>query len=280
MTKVRLTGGEPTLRRDLPDLVARLRAVPSPEAHDGHLAVHLTTNGLRLAELAGPLARAGLSGLTVSLDTLRRERFAAITRADALERVLRGIEAAREEGLPGRKLNVVAIQGFNDDELAALATFAWDHDMVPRFIETMPMSGGALYVPGALMSAAQVRAAIASALETPCGPHRRPLPRMRGPAAYWEAAEGPWAGAPGHHRCHDGGLLRQLQSAADHGPWGPLHGCLAHDDALDLRGALRAGGPEAVAATLGLALGQKRPSHQFQVDGRGGPSKPMIGIGG
>lgn len=147
--RVRLTGGEPTIRRGLVELVAALAAIP--------IEVALTTNGARLAELAAPLRAAGLGGLTVSLDSLDPDRFARITRRGVLADVLAGLDAARAAGFAPIKLNTVAVRGFNDDELGALALWAWERDFVPRFIEVMPMAGGRLFVPGELMPAARTR---------------------------------------------------------------------------------------------------------------------------
>ena len=143
--RVRLTGGEPTVRKGLIELVAALRQIPTAK---GTLEVVMTTNGERLEGLAEPLARAGLSGLTVSIDSMRPDRFREITRRGDLARVLAGIERARAAGLGTIKLNTVALRGFNDDELGEITEYAWTRDMVPRFIELMPMAGGRLFVPG------------------------------------------------------------------------------------------------------------------------------------
>src|SRR5688572_23381172 len=151
VTRVRLTGGEPTVRRDLVSLVSMLRTVP------GIRDIALSTNGHLLPELALPLRQAGVDRLNVSLDTLDPARFAKITRRGELARVLDGVEAARAAGFTRIKLNTVAVKGFNDGEIGALCDYAWSRDLVPRFIEQMPMAGGQLYVPGALLSAAEIR---------------------------------------------------------------------------------------------------------------------------
>lgn len=280
VAKMRLTGGEPTLRRDLPDLVRRLRAIPAASSPDGRLRVHMTSNGLLLPGLAEALAGAGLSGLTVSLDTLDPHKFQTITRAAALPRVIEGIEAACAAGQPGLKLNTVAIRGFNDEELHELCRFAWERGMTPRFIEIMPMAGGALYVPGELMPAAQVRARVADALGGAVSPDRVQNPGIAGPASYWRVQGGAYAGrvfgtigAMTENFCE---RCNRLRISAR----GELHGCLAYDDAFDLRAALRQGDDDAVTGILGVALGAKRAGHDFRLDGAGGPTKPMIGIGG
>ncbi|HWU89615.1 MAG TPA: radical SAM protein, partial [Kofleriaceae bacterium] len=140
--KVRLTGGEPTVRKGIVELVRRIAEVPGIEQ------VVMTSNGHLLDELARPLADAGLRGINVSIDTLDEARFARLTGRGDLARVRAGIDAAVAAGLRV-KLNAVALRGVNDDELAALCRYAWSIGAVPRFIEHMPMSGGALYEPAA-----------------------------------------------------------------------------------------------------------------------------------
>lgn len=133
--RVRLTGGEPLLRRDLSRLVAMLAA--NPRLSD----IALTTNGTRLAEEAEELWRAGLHRVTVSLDTLNPERFHALTRRDAHGQVIAGIEAAQRAGFRGTKIDAVVIRGFNDDELAALIEFGRARSAEVRFIEYMDVGG-------------------------------------------------------------------------------------------------------------------------------------------
>jgi GTP 3',8-cyclase len=277
--RVRLTGGEPTLRRGLPELVRSLRSLPI-EQGPKRLEVVMTTNGERLAEQADALLAAGLGGLTVSLDTLDAQRFAAITRRGNLQRVLGGIDAARRVGLPGLKLNTVAIAGFNDDELGAIARYAWAHEMTPRFIELMPMAGGELFVPGELMVAAEVRAALEQDLGSKLEPDDGDGVRGLGPARYWRVAAGPLAGrrlgtiaAMSENFCSTCNRLRLSAT-------GQLHACLARDETGDLRAALRSGDPGRLEAVVRAVLGAKRDSHEFNMDGTGGPRKAMISIGG
>lgn len=148
--RIRLTGGEPLLRRDLPQLVTRLSA--KPWVHD----LALTTNGVRLADLATDLKRAGLGRVTVSLDTLRRDRFARISRADALPRVFAGIEAARHAGFVDLKLDTVVVRGSNDDELVDLVEFARAVGAEIRFIEYMDVGGATGWHPEAVVSRADL----------------------------------------------------------------------------------------------------------------------------
>jgi cyclic pyranopterin phosphate synthase len=133
LTSVRLTGGEPTSRPRLPELVSRLSDLP--------VELSMTTNGASMAHLAGPLKRAGLHRVTISIDSLRPERFAAITGRDMLRQVLRGIDAAINAGLYPVKLNCVLVRGVNDDEVVELARFGRDHGAELRFIEFMPLDG-------------------------------------------------------------------------------------------------------------------------------------------
>lgn len=134
ITKVRLTGGEPTVRRGFLGLVESIAAIPGIDR------VLLTTNGTRLAEYAPKMASAGMKGLNISLDSLRRERFQEITRRDALDEVLAGIEASIKAGLE-TKINVVVIPGVNDDEILDFVEFASKRPIQVRFIEFMPFLG-------------------------------------------------------------------------------------------------------------------------------------------
>ena len=262
--RVRLTGGEPTVRKDVVDIVGRVARVP------GIRDVAMTTNGLRLEELAAPLRAAGLLRLNVSLDTLDRRKFGAIVRRDELARVLAGIEAARAAGFATLKINVVALRGFNDDEAGALCRFAWERGMVPRFIEWMPMSDGALFAPGAFWAAADIRAAITAQTGVELVPDAPGGVPGSGPARYFrDRASERRVGiisALTEHFCADCNRVRL--SAA-----GQLHPCLARDEGTDLRVLLRAGADEA-------ALAGKKEGHAFTLEGGGGPRRHMVSIGG
>jgi cyclic pyranopterin phosphate synthase len=280
--RVRLTGGEPTVRRDLVQLVRMLRAIPALED------IALSTNGHMLAELAQPLRQAGVDRLNISLDSLDPDRFARITRRGDLSRVVAGIDAARTAGFRSIKLNAVAVKGFNDDEVPDLCRWAWQRDLVPRFIEQMPMAAGALFVPGTLLSAAEIRRLV----ETAFAParlmaHGPPRSLGAGPARYWrlegqrdvdadparsEALVGIISPMT-EHFCDTCNRVRLSSSGA-------LHSCLAHDDAVDLRALLQHEGPAAVQAAIRAALAVKRDGHTFQLIGLGGPRKTMIQIGG
>jgi len=133
--KVRITGGEPLLRRNLEELVAKIVSI------EGIRSVDMTTNGWHLEQKARALHEAGLRGVTVSLHSLRKDRFAKISGMDALPRVLKGIDRALDEGLNPVKVNSVAIRGYNDDELLELVEYARDRSISIRFIEFMPLDG-------------------------------------------------------------------------------------------------------------------------------------------
>jgi len=148
--KVRLTGGEPLLRRDLPELVKLLASKPLED-------LALTTNGVLLEQQASALREAGLHRVTVSLDTLKPARFVALTRRDAHAKVLAGIEAARSAGLP-LKLDCVALKGLNDDELKPLLDFGAAHGAEVRFIEYMDVGGATLWSRAQVLSRAEILA--------------------------------------------------------------------------------------------------------------------------
>lgn len=267
--KVRLTGGEPTVRRGIVELVGRVRQIPGIEQ------VVMTTNGSLLTDLAAPLAAAGLSAVNVSVDTLDPERFTTLTGRGDLERVLAGIDAAVAAGL-AVKTNAVALRGVNDAELVALCEDAWARGAVPRFIEHMPMSEGQLYATEAELSSREIR----TRLEDTLGPlAARPRPGADpGPARYWSVGtSGREVGiisAMTDHFCDDCNRLRLTATGA-------LHACLGHDDAVSLRDVLRGGGSDddLVRAVAGAVSG-KRPGHVFDRSGAGGPGKHMISIGG
>ena len=273
--KVRLTGGEPTVRSGIVELVARLAAVPGIEQ------VVMTSNGHLLGRLAAPLAAAGLSSINVSLDTLDPDRFAQLT-GGQLAPVVAGIDAALAAGLTV-KLNIVALAEVNRDEIAALCRFAWARGVTPRFIEHMPMSSGSLFDAHNELTAAQIRAAVErelGALVASGAPRRD-----GGPARYWRLVAEPARelgiiSAMTEHFCDDCNRLRLTAT-------GDLHACLGHDDAVSLRDVLRRdrapGQPQeaqALVEAIASAVGAKRPGHEFQRSGAGAPGKHMISIGG
>jgi len=270
--RVRLTGGEPTVRKHVDELVARLAAV------DGIRSVVMTTNGHRLRDLAEPLARAGLKEVNISLDTLDPAKFSEITRRGDLGRVLAGVDAALAAGMRV-KLNAVALAGVNEGEIPDLCAYAWERGVLPRFIEHMPMSDGALYGSASRLTAQQVRDAIERRfglrLEAVVGSDST----VMGPSRYWRL-DGDARRSVGiisamtEHFCDTCNRVR-ITAVGD------LHTCLAYDDAVSLRKILRSGGSDDdLRATIRDAVGLKRAGHDFARTGGGAPSKHMISIGG
>lgn len=254
VTRVRFTGGEPLVRKDIVRLVALThRRAPQVE-------LVMTTNGSRLAELAAPLREAGLRGVNVSIDSLDPDRFAEITRGGSLPAVLAGLHAARAAGLR-LKTNTVAMRGQNDHELAALVRFAWSLGATPRFIELMPLGEGANLPAAMRMTRADVEAVLGDLL-APQGSEDGLGGLDQGPARYTPARDEP---------SQQVGFITPLSSTFCDScnrirltARGDLRSCLASRSALSLRDILRAGGSDAdVAWALGNALGQKGEGHGF-----------------
>jgi cyclic pyranopterin phosphate synthase len=226
--KVRLTGGEPLVRRDLPRLVRVLADEPALED------LSLTTNGLGLAALARPLADAGLRRLNVSLDTLQRERFLEITRRDVLDRVLAGVRAATAAGLRPIKVNAVLLRGRNDDEAESLVEHAREHGWELRFIEFMPLENGRVWDLSRVVSGSELRERIHARwpLESaPGGDPHAPATRFRfidgaGAVGFINSVTEPFCS-----RCS------RLRLTAD----GRFRVCLYDDNEADLKAPLRAG---------------------------------------
>ncbi|MGA7458748.1 MAG: GTP 3',8-cyclase MoaA [Candidatus Korobacteraceae bacterium] len=151
ITKVRLTGGEPLLRRGLVEMVSELAAMRTVEG--APLDIAITTNGHLLEDLAQPLADAGLSRVTVSMDAVDPVRFARITRVpNGYERVLAGVRVAQRAGLSPIKINCVLLRGFNDDQITAFGRFAREEGVVVRFIEFMPLEEDRVWSPGIVVT--------------------------------------------------------------------------------------------------------------------------------
>jgi cyclic pyranopterin phosphate synthase len=160
IAKVRLTGGEPLLRRGLIEMVRELSAIRTVEGEP--LDIAITTNGHLLAEMAQPLADAGLSRVTVSMDAVDAERFTRITRvANGYENVLAGIRAAQRAGLSPVKVNCVLLRGFNDDQITAFGKFARDEGVVVRFIEFMPLEEDRVWSPEIVVRLEEILARMA-----------------------------------------------------------------------------------------------------------------------
>lgn len=250
--KVRLTGGEPLVRRGIVQLVGYLAEIPGIED------LSMTTNGLLLASMARDLAAAGLQRVNVSLDSLDPERFARLTRGGALENVLAGIDAAVNAGLQPLKINTVVIRGWNDDEVLQFAEKARRDGWHVRFIEFMPVGRGGMWSPAAFVPAAEIRARIEATLG-PLLPEDSP--RGAGPARYYRFPEGMGTigliSAVSEHFCSG---CNRLRLSAD----GRLRPCLLCDEEIDLRSVLRNGaGADEIRERLLVAIRNKPRGHRL-----------------
>ncbi len=246
--KLRLTGGEPLIRRDLPLLVRMLASVSGVED------LSLTTNGLLLDTMARQLADAGLTRVNVSLDTLLAERYRALTRRDVLQRVLAGLEVAREVGLAPIKVNTVLLRGVNDDEAETLVSHAREHEWELRFIELMPLENGSTWELSKVVPGEELRRRIDSRWPIEPDPQRDPhAPATRyvfrdgkGAVGFIDSVSRPFCSS-----------CSRLRLTAD----GKLRVCLYDDRETDLKAPLRAGATDAdierlmVDAVLGKGRG-------------------------
>jgi GTP 3',8-cyclase len=266
---IRITGGEPLIRRGLPELVHRISVLsPAPE-------ISLTTNGVALARLAQPLRAAGLERVNVSLDTLRRERFHEITRRDHLQRVLDGLAAARDAGLRPVKINAVLMRGVNDDEILDLVSFAVEGGYQMRFIESMPLDAQGAWERERMVSADEILAVLGSRMTL------QPVARSgddSAPAEEWHiAGTDSVVGVIASVTRPFCGSCNRLRLTAD----GQLRTCLFATDESDLRGLMRGGADDAeIAAAWRRAVAGKGPGHAIGAVGFKQPDRPMSAIGG
>ncbi|HZZ85895.1 MAG TPA: GTP 3',8-cyclase MoaA [Anaeromyxobacteraceae bacterium] len=263
--RVRLTGGEPTLRREVLEIAATLRAVPGIEE------VALTTNGHRLAELALPLRRAGVGAVNVSLDTLDPALLTRVSgRGARLGDVLAGLDAAAAAGFASLKVNTVVMGGVNDGELPALARHAWSRGATPRFIELMPFSAGRP-VPSAEVERILGRAGIALSPDPARG--WGPARYLRGRCADGAGGLVGFIGALTENFCAS---CNRARISAD----GAFQACLGGHERVPLRELLRAGAPDReLEERIRGALWRKEPRHHMDDPGRL-VLLPMRGIGG
>ena len=270
--EIRLTGGEPLLRPDVVDVVRRLAALRAPHVPHGP-DLSLTTNGLRLPELAAPLADAGLRRVNVSLDTLRRDRFRDLTRRDRLVGTLAGIAAADAMGLAPVKINAVVMRGVNDDEVVDLVRFAASHGYEMRFIEQMPLDAGHTWSRAQMVTGPEILAALEAAFTL------TPLPgRGSAPAQRWLVDGGPaTVGVIASVTAPFCGACDRLRLTAD----GKLRSCLFARTETDLGALLRAGASdEDLAAAVRDCLRGKLPGHGIDDPSFLQPDRPMNAIGG
>ena len=268
--KVRLTGGEPLVRKDLPVLIERIGAIP------GIADLALTTNGVLLAAQAGDLYRAGLRRINIHLDTLDRARFAELTRRDELDRVLAGIERCIELGFRSVKINAVALKGLNDQDIVPLARFGRERGIDVRFIEFMPLDAQGIWDLGRVLTADEMLALLAREI----GPLReKPDNDPRAPATQYEFADGGgqvgFIASVSRPFCTN---CNRIRLTAD----GKLRYCLFAVEETDVKALLRAGAPDGeIAAQIAATVHAKWLGHEINNGLRFvAPPRPMYAIGG
>lgn len=265
--KVRLTGGEPLLRRNLPELVRKLSGIA------GLKDIGLTTNGYLLDEYAGKLEDAGLHRLNVSLDSLRPEVFKEIVRRDFFDRVIAGLHAAQKTSLRPIKVNVVLLREINDGEVRAFGRFAREEGFVLRFIEFMPIGKDDGWAPESVVPTSEVKAELETiaplrALEND---HQYPAERYafadgKGEVGFISSVTEPFCGSCNRIRITSDGKLRT---------------CLFALDETDLRTPLRAGASdEELAEIIRQAVSSKWAGHMINQPGFVRPDRTMSSIGG
>ena len=267
VSRIRLTGGEPTVRPRLVELVREIAAVP------GIRDVAMTTNGLLLERLAEPLARAGLHRVNVSLDTLDPDRFARITRGGRLERVLAGIAAAEAAGLRPIKINCVVVRGFNEEDVVPLAVLTLERPWEVRFIEVMPFSTVGDFAEGSVVRSAETMARIEEALgplhpldtsgQDPARTYR--LAGAAGTVGFISSVSQPFCARCGRLRLTADGRLRL---------------CLLRDDEEDLLTPLRAGASYQELREIFRAAAFRRPFGHALAERLYPQARAMIQIGG
>nr|WP_276612094.1 GTP 3',8-cyclase MoaA [Kineococcus vitellinus] len=274
--EVRFTGGEPLLRRGLERIVAATTALRTEDG--APVSTSLTTNGIGLARRADALAAAGLRRVNVSLDTLRADRFAAITRRDRHADVLAGVEAAARAGLAPVKVNAVLLRGTNDDEAADLLRWALAGGYRLRFIEQMPLDPHGTWRREDMVTAEEILAALRAEFDLVARPGSA---RGAAPAETWDVT------GPGGLRGDVGviasvtrpfcGDCDRTRLTAD----GQVRTCLFSTSETDLRDAMRAGADDAaLARRWRAAMWGKLPGHDIDDPGFLHPTRPMSAIGG
>lgn len=268
---IRLTGGEPLLRSDLVDVVARLSKLRTPQGAPVQLS--MTTNGIGLEKVIDDLVAVGLSRVNISVDTLDRSKFKALTKRDRLDDVLRGIRAAAQSPLTPLKLNAVAMRGINEDELIGLVEFAVGMNAQMRFIEQMPLDIGHSWRRDNLLSGQEIHDILSTQFTL------IPLSgRGSSPAEMWRIGEGPHlvgiiasVTAPFCAGCN------RLRLTAD----GQIRNCLFARNENDLRELLRGGASDdEIRSAMRHAVTGKRAGHGIGDPTFVQPERGMNAIGG
>ena len=269
ISKVRITGGEPLVRKDLPELVRKIAAIP--EIRD----LGLTTNGVLLPELAEPLWRAGLRRINIHLDTLDRGRFIEINRRDELERVLEGIALCRRLGYRPIKINVVAVKDLIEPDIVPLARFGRENDLDVRYIEFMPLDAQRLWDRNRILLAGD----ILKMLSREVGPLVEvPDPDPRAPATEYRYADGGgqvgFIASVSRPFCLN---CNRIRLTAD----GKLRYCLFALEETDVKGLLRGGASDdELARVIRTTVRAKWEGHEINTARFVAPLRPMYSIGG
>ena len=265
--KIRITGGEPLIRKNLPYLIGKINGI------DGIEDISLTTNGLLLKQHMRQLVDSGLKRVNISLDSLRPERYAAITRGGDIKKVFEGIQEAEAAGLTPIKINMVPIRGFNDDEIEEFAKITFKAAYHIRFIEFMPIGSREVWSHEKYISSEELRERVSKV--APLMPLKL---RRSGPARYYGFENSP--GCIGfispitHHFCNTCNRLRLTYD-------GKLRPCLFSETEIDLKSALRTGASdEEIERLLRLAVEIKPEGHSINHEKSFEHLKPMSKIGG
>jgi len=257
ISKIRLTGGEPLVRKGIVDFISRLSQINAIKD------LSLTTNGILLRQLACDLKQAGLKRVNISLDSLRKDRFFQITRRDDFDRVWSGIEEALRVGLSPIKINMVAIKGLNDDEIESFARLTLQLPLTVRYIEYMPSGNGDPWKNTDLLTIPQIKERLenlGSLVPVPSDHWDGPAKRFRLHGALGEIG---LIGAVSSHFCNDCNRLRLT-------PDGKIRTCLFSDEEIDVKEILRSGGSDRDLKERLLVALQANPerhhidSHQFK----------------
>jgi cyclic pyranopterin phosphate synthase len=267
--KIRLTGGEPLVRRGLPELVSQLAAIP------GIRDIGLTTNGMLLAPVAKELYDAGLRRINISLDTLDPARFLELTRRTGLEQVIEGIHAAKAAGFRPIKVNAVAIKGVTEADVVPLGRFCREHGLEMRFIEYMPLDAGNLWEREKVLFASDILKMLTDEIGplVPVGDHDPAAPALDFDYADGIGRVGIIASIsrPFCASCN------RIRLTAD----GKLRNCLFALDETDVRSILRGGGGDAeIVAALRASVAEKWEGHEINTSRFIKPERLMHSIGG
>lgn len=269
INKLRLTGGEPLVRRELHKLVAKLAAIPGVED------IGLTTNGILLADQAEELYAAGLRRINVSLDALTPEKFKQFTRRDGFEKVLEGIKAAQRVGFDPVKVNAVSVRGMTEEEIVPFGHFARDTGVDVRFIEYMPLDADNAWERGKVLFSHEIIERLSADIMplVPEGPHDRNAPATDfvfedgiGRIGFIASISQPFCMS-----------CNRIRITAD----GKLRNCLFSLEETDIRILLRNGGTDdAIAQAIRTSVAAKKEGHEINTARFIQPDRPMYSIGG